>query len=190
MAGAGTQADLSGGVQQMKDLPLEFQRQVAIAGAKAEGERAAGKLALDLLLHLVTHLLHTGGGTAVQGQGPEHVPALPAADEGVGLGREGGAEYRRPVTALQVLSQITPRKEQAALQAHAVLLQGDVQPPPRPPGPCRRLHLPGTGLHQGPGLGIRLLGGAAHVPQHLVQVQRGQCAGHGVIHGGWRPRCR
>ena len=147
MTGAGTQADLSGGVQQMKDLPLEFQRKVAVAGTEAEREGAAGELALDLLLHLVAHLLHPGGGTAVQSQSPEHVPALPAADEGVSLGGESGAEHRRPLTALQVLAEILPRKEQAALQAYAVLLQGDVQHPPRPPGTGRRLHLPEVFVH-------------------------------------------
>mgnify|MGYP000491353642 CR=1 FL=1 len=48
-----------------------------------------------------------------------------------------------------MFSQILAGEEQAALQAHAVLLQGDIQHPARPPGTGRRLHLPGTGLHQG-----------------------------------------
>ena len=88
-----------------------------------------------------------------------------------------------------MFSQILAGEEQAALQAHAVLLQGDIQHPARPPGTGRRLHLPGTDLHQGPGLGIRLLGRAAHIPQHLIQIQRGKSADHRVPprirRGGW-----
>ena len=170
MGAAGAQSHPPGGVQQVEQRTLEGEGQVPVPGAEAEGEEAAGKLSLELPLDLVAHLLHGGGGAAVQGQGPEHVPALRPSDEGVHLGGQGGTEQGRPAAVLQVPLQVLPGQEKAAVQAHPLRLGGQVKHPVRPPGPGGGEHLPGALLHQRPQVRPRLVRGRAHVAQHLVGV--------------------
>ena len=179
MGAAGAQTHPPGGVQQVEQRPLEGEGQVPVAGAEAEGEEAAGELPLEFPLDLVAHLLHGGGGAAVQGQGPEHVSALRPSDEGVHLGGQGGAEQGRPAATPQVPLQVLPGQEKAAVQAHPLLLGDQVKHPVRPPGPGGGDHLPGALFHQRPQVRPRLVRGRAHVAQDLVGVDR--CKGNGQI---------
>ena len=135
---------------------------------------------LELQFDLVAHLLHRGGGRAVQGQGPQHVPALPAADQGVHLGGQGGAEHRRPSAPPQVALQVLPRQQQAAGQAHPVRLLCDVKGPPGPAGPGGGAYGPPALLRQGPQFRPGLAGRGPHVAEHLVQVQLPQGDWHGA----------
>ena len=170
MAGRGGQPHPAGGVQQIQQLVLYTEGQIPVSGAEAVREGAAGKFALNRALNLVAQLLRRRGGTAVQGQSPGHVHALPPADEPVHPGPQCGAKQRRPLAALQVPLQIPAGEQQPAGQAHAPLLRYQVEDPPGPPGPGRLKQLAGTGLGQRPGRRIGPLRRAAHVAQSLVEA--------------------
>ena len=180
MVCAGAQPHPAGGVQQLQQRALELQGQIPIAGAVPEGEEAAGKFPLELLLNLVAHLLHGGGGAAVQGKGPAHVQPLGPADEPVRLRAQGGAEEDRAAAAGEMGFQVRPGQEQPALQAHAPLLRGNFCHPVTPPGADRLQQLPGAGLHLCQQGRVRFLRGAPHIAQHFAGIQPGDGNGHGL----------
>ena len=156
------QADAARRVAEREQVALDVDGQVAVAGGKAAGDKAAlpPEVQADLVLRRVAHLFDGVARRRVERERVQHAAVGGAPELAVDRRAERGAQHRDAVTAVQMAADIAAGQRQRPRRADD----------PAPAGLCQRRHAIHRAL--GDGLNRRVAARVPHVAQHLCAVER------------------